>query len=324
MHLAVIIPCYNEEKTIQNVIHDIPLNIHGVNKTTIIVVDDGSEDNTLQLAKVCGAVVISHHKNLGVGAAFQSGISAALDYNADLIVNIDGDGQFNPKKIKDLVTPIINNNADFVSASRFIDPQYYPEMPRIKFWGNKVMSRIISRITGKRFYDVSCGFRAYSKETTMKLNLFGKYTYTQETFISLAYKNLRILEVPVKIRGVRQFGKSRVASNLFSYAYRTLKIIVKSYRDYQPFKLFGLFGFLWMLIGAGFFVFLLTHYLQVKEFTPYKWTGFAGAFFLLMGFIFYLLGFILEMFTRMRLNQEMMLFQIRRLMSYNGVTNNKN
>jgi glycosyltransferase involved in cell wall biosynthesis len=178
--IAVIIPAYNEEKTITEVINAIPNFVD-----TIVVIDDCSTDNTVQKATEAGAEIIKHHFNQGVGAVFHSGVEYVLDRGFDIAVNIDADGQFSPSDIPLLIDPIIDVEADFVTASRFIDSSYTPDMPWINRWGNKQMSRLISALTSRRFYDVSCGFRAYSRDTLMKLNLIGRFTYTQETFLDL-------------------------------------------------------------------------------------------------------------------------------------------
>lgn len=303
----MVIPAYNEEKKIAHVIETLPDFIDSV-----IVVDDGSSDTTKEIASGKGAIVISHSENKGVGAAFNTGVKAALNLTVDIMVNIDADGQFKSSDIEKLIQPIIDNEADFVTASRFKDPAYYPDMSTAKFWGNKFMSWFISKITMQKFYDVSCGFRAYSKETLQRLNLFGQFTYTQETFIDLVYKNLTIVEVPLHVRGKREHGKSKVASNLFRYAYQTLKIILRTFRDYKPFRMFGYLSLFCFLIGFGFGLFLLIHYVQSGGFSPHKWAGFTAGFFMLVSIIMLMIGFILDMFARMRHNQEELLFELKK------------
>jgi len=305
--IAVVIPALNEEKQIGEVIEAIPGFVDH-----IFVVDDGSSDSTVQIAQEKGATTVSHKKNRGVGAAFNTGVQSVLDIHMDIMVNMDADGQFNPADIEKLVLPIIEKKADFVTASRFIEKEFHPDMPAIKFMGNKFMSRFISRLTKQKFHDVSCGFRAYSRETLMRLNLFGDFTYTQETFIDLAFKNLDILEVPVHVRGKREHGKSRVAANLFKYGVQTLKIIIRTFRDNKPFRLFGFMGFISFLTGLGFAIFLGIHYIQNGVFTPHKWAGFAGGFFFVVALLLLLIGFVLDMFARMRRNQEEILFELKR------------
>lgn len=306
-NIAVVIPAYNEEGIIGKVIDSIPNYVD-----TIIVVDDGSSDSTPDIAKEKGSVVVTHNKNRGVGAAIQTGVSKALELETDVMVNIDADGQFSPKDINKLIEPIINEKADFVTASRFKDPNYYPEMSKIKLIGNKIMAFFISKISGQKFYDVSCGFRAYSKRALFSLNLFGNFTYTQESFLGLAFKNLSILEIPMKVKGTREKGKSKVASNLFKYTYQTLKIILMTLMDYKPFTLFSLISGINLLVGLGFGFFLLFHFISAGEFSPHKWAGFTSGFFIVLSIISFAIGIILEMFARMRQNQEEMLYYIKK------------
>jgi glycosyltransferase involved in cell wall biosynthesis len=306
--IAVVIPAYNEEARIGRVIETIPEFVDHV-----LVVDDGSTDSTAEIAKKHGGKPISHKKNMGVGAAFNTGVKTILDMDdVDIMVNIDADGQFNPEDIVKLVTAIIEKKADFVTASRFIDKDYHPKMSKVKFWGNQFMSRFISRLTRYKFYDVSCGFRAYSKETLQRLNLFGDFTYTQETFVDLAFKNMAILEIPVHVRGKREHGKSKIAANLFRYGFQTLKIIIRTFRDYKPLRLFGCLSLITFLFGPGFAIFLGIHYIQVGAFSPHKWAGFTAGFFWVVTLLFLLIGFVMDMFARMRQNQEEILFQLKK------------
>lgn len=307
LKIIVIVPAYNEEKSIGKVIEKIPKYID-----EILVVNDGSDDDTSRVARHYGASVINHPINKGVGSAFDTGRTYALTKDFDLIVNIDADDQFNPQDIEKLILPIIAGEADFVSASRFKDKEFVPKMSRLKYIGNRMMSYLISKIVNRRFYDVSCGFRAYSREAIMKLNLFGEFTYTQETFLYLAFKNMRILEIPVKVRGTREIGKSRISNNVIVYAYQTLKIIIKTLRDYKPLKLFGALSVMFCLIGSVLLLFLLAHYIRVGMFTPHKWAGLTGGFFIMLSIINLAIGFILDMFTRMRWNQEEIIYKLNK------------
>jgi glycosyltransferase involved in cell wall biosynthesis len=322
MHLIIIIPCLNEEKTIFNVIKSIPEKINGISLVEVLVVDDGSIDNTAELAKKAGASVISHKINRGVGTAFHTGVEESIKRGADIVVNMDGDGQFDPEDIGKLIDPILKNNADCVTASRFKDKSLYPKMPYIKKWGNVQMARLISLLTGKKYYDVSCGFRAYSKETILRMNLFGKFTYTQETFLDLAFKNMEIVEVPLKVRGEREFGKSRVASNILKYAINTSKIIFRAFRDYKPLKFFAFLGTIFLILGLSLGSFFIYHYVNTGKFSGQLWAGFSAGFSILFSFLFFLTGLLGDMLVRIRNNQEKLLY-LERVKSYNSVNNNK-
>jgi glycosyltransferase involved in cell wall biosynthesis len=312
MHLVIALPALNESATIGTVLDSIPDTYPGINKVTKLVIDDGSTDNTKVISISKGAMVISHQQNKGVGAAFQTAVKTALEINADIMVNIDSDGQFNPTDIGKIINPIVSDEADFVTASRFIDKTMKPQMPTVKYLGNLFMSRIVSTVTKTRFYDVSCGFRAYSKETLMRLNLFGSFTYTQETFIDLAFKGLRIIEIPILVRGVREFGKSRVASNLFKYGSNTIQIILHSVIDYRPLSVFGTLALLLLICSLGFGLFFLLHYLITGRFSPHIWAGFVSGFLFAMGVLVIALSLLGDMLSRMRLNQEEILYNQKR------------
>ncbi|MFH1944796.1 MAG: glycosyltransferase family 2 protein [Acidobacteriota bacterium] len=310
--LIVLIPALNEEKTIGQVIRAIPPSIPGIDRIEVLVIDDGSTDSTRDNALSAGADVHRFERNRGLGVAFRKGIELALEKNADIIVNIDADGQFNPADIPKLVRPIQEGKAEFITASRFVSKEYPTEMSILKRWGNRWMSRIVSRIVGLHFHDVSCGFRAYSREAALRMNLFGHFTYTQETFIDLAYKGVVILEIPVAVNGEREHGKSKVASNLFKYGYNTMKIILMAFRDYKPMRLMTMIGSIFFFFGLGLGIFFLIHYIGTGAFKPHTWAAVTSGTSLVLGLLMEIVGVIMEMFSRMRLNQEQLLYFARK------------
>lgn len=313
MKLVVQMPALNEEKTIAQVMLGIPRDIPGIHETQVVVVDDGSTDRTGELARAHGAVVVRHDTPRGVGAAFRSGIQKSTELGADIIVTIDSDGQFNPSDIPTLLQPILDGRADFVTASRFKDKDLAPDMPGLKKWGNDMIARWVSSMTGQRFHDVSCGFRAYSKDAYLRLVLTGDFTYTHEVFLALAFARVPIAEVPIKVRGVREHGDSRVASNLFHYGRQTAMIILRTYRDYRPLRFFTHLAAYIGLASLGFFSFLMWVRIRTGGFTPHKW---AGAVAVVLGgaaLLILLVGIVAEMLDRARITQEEALFRIRRL-----------
>ena len=219
MRLLVGIPAYNEAATITDVIERIPKQVNGVDGVDVVVVDDGSTDDTGALAQAAGAAVVRHARNSGVGVAFQSLVRHALETRADLLVTIDADGQFNADHIPQLIAPIVSGGALVSTASRFMDPALVPDMPRVKKWGNKRVARLVSRLTGFEYHDVSCGFRAYSRESLLRLTIYHSFTYTHETFLDLAAKRVSIEEVPLAVRGVREVGQSKIAASVLRYAW---------------------------------------------------------------------------------------------------------
>ena len=231
--VAIVVPARDEAARIERTVTGL-LRQTGVD-AAVLVVDDGSTDATAERAGAAGAEVVSHRENRGLGKTFREGAEQALAMGADIIVNIDGDGQFDPVDIGKLVGPIVAGEAEMVTASRFADRKLVPKMPAVKRWGNQRVARIVERLTGQRFHDVSCGFRAFSREAMLKMNLFGSFTYTQETFLDLIFKDLRILEVPVRVKGVREFGESKIASSIPRYAIRSLQIMLRAFISYRPF-----------------------------------------------------------------------------------------
>jgi glycosyltransferase involved in cell wall biosynthesis len=308
--LIIYMPAYNEEANIQNVIDGLPTSIQGVATLQVLIVDDGSKDKTGELAISSGTQVISHGKNRGVGAAFHSAVQFALENDADILVGIDADGQFDASEIHSLVQPILQNQADMVVGNRFASGMP-AEMSRLKYWGNKRIAQIISSITGQRFQDVSCGFRAYNRESLLRLNIFGEFTYTHETILSLMYQGLRVVEYPASVKYFPN-RKSRVAGSILQYAIQTSKIILRVLLDYRPIRVFGTFGGFCMLIGTGFEVFLIGHYALTGSFSPYKSTGFIGLGFIIFGLLILIIALVADMLNRLRINQDRLLYEIKR------------
>ncbi len=309
--LLIIIPAFNEEDKIGEVIKKIPVNIDGIDLIKILVINDGSTDRTSGIARKLGIEVIDNHKNMGVGFSFGRGLNYAVDNGFDLMVSIDGDDQFDPAGILRLLKPILEENAEFVTASRFIDKKTIPNMPLVKLWGNRMMSLLISRLVGRKYSDVSCGFRAYSKRALLSLNLQGRFTYTQETFIDLSFKGLNITEIPIKVRYFPS-RRSKVASNLFVYGINTLKIILGTYRDYRPLAFFSVISLIFLIIGTSFESVLLWTYFTRGTFSPNIWSGFVGAAFFFLSVIFFIVGLSSDILNRIRLNQESILYLLKK------------
>ena len=311
MKLIIIIPALNEATTIGKVIDDIPKKIQGISEILPLVIDDGSSDGTAKIAADHGALVISHTKNMGLGIAFKSGVTYAINHSVDIMVNIDADGQFYPQDIPALIAPIIKGEAECTTASRFINPELYPDMSIVKFYGNKAMSLLISFLTGQKFYDVSCGMRAYNRHALLNFNLTGNFTYTQEAILNLAYKGIIIKEVPIKVIGKRQNGDSKIASNLFRYAIRTSIIIFRAFRDYKPLYFFGIIAILFLLLSFSLGLFLLIHFLQVGTIFPHKWAGATAIITGIISFACLMIGLLADMLDRIRMNQEKILYLLQ-------------
>jgi len=310
MKLVVLIPAFNEEKTIGKVIQEIPKNIEGIDEIKILVVDDGSTDDTAETAKKAGAFVISYAKNKGLGVAFLTGIKEALKQGADIVVNIDADNQFDPRDIPKLVKPIFEKKAEMVAGTRFEDKTSARQVPFIKRWGNKAFTSLINILTRQHFTDTQCGFRAYSKEAILRLNLFGKFTYTQEVFLDLVNKGLTIKQVPIKIRYYKD-RTPKITRSLISYFLQVIVIILRTFRDYKPLVFFGIPGV--TIFGAGtiFWVYSFIYWLIYHQTTPVRMYFFIGSGLVVFGFLLIILALIADMLKRIRQNQEEILYRLK-------------
>jgi glycosyltransferase involved in cell wall biosynthesis len=324
MKLVVTIPAQNEEKTIGSVVRGVPRDIQGISEIEIIVMDDGSTDNTSKEARDAGAIVVTIHGRPGLGKVFKTGQDRAMRRGADIIVNIDGDGQFNSGDIPKLIQPILDDEADFVTCSRFKDPSLWPTMPKVKFWGNGVVTKMINWVCGgTSFSDVSCGFRAFSREASYRLTLFGRYTYTQETFIDLFSKGMRIMEVPLAVRGVREHGKSRVAGSVLKYATNSLPIIVRAMRDIQPLKFFGgialgflVPGLLMAMFVAGWYGYTWMYEPRART-SPFTSLITIGGVMITLSFVMYVMALLADMMGRHRRISEELLYLARKKLYQN-------
>jgi len=252
--LVILIPAYNEEKKIEKTVLDIPREMAGIDEVKILVVDDGSTDQTKNLADKSGAdKIISHKRNLGVGAAFMTGIRNAISMNADIVVTVDGDSQANVNDIPGLIEPILNNQFDVVIGTRFLKniPKGYP---KIKLIGNRIFTNLVSLVAGKKFTDSQTGLRAYSKEAILNISVVNDFTYTQEVLLDLHFKGLRIGDIPITVNYYRK--DSRVTKSILKYTLKSLNIIFRSLVFHRPVLIFSILGTL--LISGGIISKILT------------------------------------------------------------------
>lgn len=310
MKLIVMIPAYNEENTIAKVIEEIPRKIDGIDSVEVLVIDDGSTDRTAEIAKKAGAdYLLIHKRNLGLARTFKDGLDFALALGADIIVNIDADAQYNAKEIPKLIEPILRGEADIVIGDRQIDK--LDHMPKSKKIGNKIASWVTRRLSGLPIKDAQTGFRAFSREAAMKLNILGEYTYTQETIIQAAKKGLKVVEILVEFR--RREGKSRLISSIWGYAKNAGITILRTYRDYHPFKVFVAIGGLIFLAGTLVALRVLLHYFATGAVTPHLPSAVLSVLLILIGSLTAIFGLLADMLRTHRELIEDALWRIKRL-----------
>lgn len=308
MKLVVMIPAYNEEKTIRNVVRSIPRKLRGVKSVKVLVINDGSSDRTGQEAIKGGADHIeTHSRNMGLGVAFRTGVSIALGMGADVILNMDADGQFNSNDIPKIIEPIMGNKADMVTCTRFGKKEYEPMMPSVKKFGNRLFTKLINSLSGLKLTDTQCGFRAYSKEAALRMTLFGRFTYTQESILDLAQKGFRITEVPCIVKGQRE-GKSKIVSHWYSYGLKALLIIVRAIRDYHPLKFFGGIGLALFLAGGITAAALAVRFFMKQVITPYMWVIYTDVILVVVGFLMMVFALMADQTDRQRKIREEILY----------------
>jgi glycosyltransferase involved in cell wall biosynthesis len=270
--LVVTIPAYNEEETLKAVIASVPSKMDGIGKILVLVVDDGSTDLTPSIAREAGAHVISNPVNRGLAYTFSRALDGALELGADIIVNTDGDNQYDQGEIPALIRPILQKKADMVLGSRFKGK--IEEMPFSKRIGNQFASWILKQNTGLEISDGQTGFRALTRDAAMRLNVLSKFTYTQETIIDAADKGLRVVEVPCTFR--KREGKSRLFNGVFDYAGRALHTVVIGSLKLHPISTFG---------GAGIVLILGGLYIGWPVIQIFLVTGKIGEFFLMRAIV---------------------------------------
>lgn len=306
MRLIVNIPAFNEEEKLGNTLKQIPRTFAGIDDVLVQVIDDGSRDQTATVARETGAdFVYSNGVNRGIGKTFRAAVEHALENGADIMVNIDADGQFDPLDIEKLIRPILSGQADMVSADRF-NHLKAKNIPWIKDVLNRFAANIIGRFMNTKISDLTCGFRAYSRETMFRLNLPGDYTYTQEVIIDALGKNLKVLWVPVAVTYF-EGRKSRVVKSIASYVNNSFRIILKAVRDVRPMKFFGIPGLFLILLSLTVFVGFLFFYFQDLKISPYRNYLLFSAVTFLIGLQFVVFALIADMIKSSRkLTEDLM------------------
>ena len=312
MKLIVIMPALNEAATVGSVVGQVPRRLPGIDITEVIVVDDGSTDDTAIIAQRAGAKVISLGTNQGNGAAVIAGLKTALADGADLLVTIDADGQFDPRDVAKLVQPILDGKADFVTCSRFALADRVPQMPRVKLWGNSVVTALTNFIAGTNVSDSSCGFRAYTRDTALKMNVYSEFDYAQEALVALAAHGVKIDEMSLPVRGVREFGQSRIARNLVLFSGKCLSTLLRTMRDFRPLLFFGGLGALFFSVGVFLGGWVIVHWMRTGETQPYTSFLTGSSVGLLMGIVLLVLALVADSLSRTRRILEELLYFSKR------------
>ena len=286
MKLIIQIPCYNEAETLEIALNDLPKHIDGIDEIEYLIIDDGSTDKTVEVAVNWGVHhVVSFARNKGLAKGFMAGLDACLSYGADIIVNTDADNQYCGEDIEKLVRPILDKKAEIVIGERPIDKteHFSPLKKKLQHMGSWTV-RVAS---GTDIPDAPSGFRAYSREAALRLNVINQYTYTLETIIQAGHNRIPMMSVPVRTNP--ELRKSRLFHSMFGYVKKSMITILRSFLMYKPLKFFGVIGTIFTLLGVGLGIRFIV-YLCMGEGSGHIQSLILVAIFMLTGVISYLIG----------------------------------
>jgi glycosyltransferase involved in cell wall biosynthesis len=257
MKLIIQIPCFNEEQTLPQALAELPQHIDGIDTIETLIIDDGSTDQTSEVAKRLGVNhVVRFPANRGLAAAFREGLATCVALDADVIVNTDADGQYRGEYIQNLVRPILDGGADMVIGERPI--WTHQEFGIAKKILQKAGSRIVSQLARTPVPDVTSGFRAYSREAAERLNVLTDYTYTHETIIQAGVHGLRIASVPIEVNP--QSRPSRLFRSVFGYLRASGTTILRIYTLYKALRVFLMLAIPPFIVGLALAIRFLVYY----------------------------------------------------------------
>ena len=251
MKLIIQIPCFNEAETLEVTLNDLPKHIDGIDEIEYLIIDDGSHDNTAEVAKKWGVhYVVRFRRNKGLAKGFMAGLDACLKNGADIIVNTDADNQYCGADIETLVRPILDKKAHIVIGERPIDDteHFTPLKKKLQHFG----SWVVRKASKTTIPDAPSGFLAYSREAAMRINVINDYTYTLETIVQSGREKMAVMSVPIRTNP--ELRESRLFHSMWGYIKKSMLTIVRTYLMYRPLYFFFMLGSILALVGVGFFV----------------------------------------------------------------------
>jgi glycosyltransferase involved in cell wall biosynthesis len=309
MKLIVQIPCYNEEETLPATFNDIPKKIDGVDQVEILIIDDGSTDKTIEVAKALGVHhIVINKNNRGLARTFRTGLNECLKLGADIIVNTDGDNQYAGWDIPKLIQPILDGKADVVVGDR--NTAKVAHFSPFKKFLQRLGSYVVKTLSGVQVPDAVSGFRAYSRDAALQLNIVSPFSYTIEALIQAGKKHMAVTSVPVETNAKTR--ESRLFSSIPKFIERQLTTIVRMYAMYQPLKVFFFIGLTLSILGA----------IPIIRFLFFYFTGdgeghlqslVLGGVFTILGFISFLIALLADLMNFNRQLIEQTLEKVRRM-----------
>jgi glycosyltransferase involved in cell wall biosynthesis len=309
MKLIVQIPCLNEAGSLPQTIADIPRTIPGIDEIELLVIDDGSTDDTVEVARRAGVHhIVRNTRTLGLARSFRRGLDACLRAGADIIVNTDGDNQYSGADIPRLLVPILDGTADIVVGDR--QTGRLANFSPVKKLLQRVGSGVVQRLAGAEVPDTVSGFRAISREAALQLNIVSSFSYTTEMVIQAGKKRLAMVSVPIRTNPHTR--SSRLAQSIPHFVARSTSTMIRTYAMYQPLRVFFYIGTVLFLIGVVPIVRFLYYFVAGSGAGHVQSLVIGGAF-LIMGFVAYMIGLVADLIAVNRQLLETALERIRRL-----------
>lgn len=309
MKLIVQIPCYNEEQTLPQTVADIPRNIEGIDRVEVLIIDDGSTDKTIEVAKKIGVDhIVKNSKNRGLARTFQAGLDACLRLGADIIVNTDGDNQYKGQDIPKLIKPILDDNVDVVVGDRQTDKVKHFSASKKKM--QKIGSFVVRMLSETTVPDAVSGFRAFKREAAMQMNIVSPFSYTIETVIQAGKKHLAVTSVPIGTN--EKTRESRLFKSIPNFIERSVTTMIRMYTMYQPLKVFFYIGSILIALGLIPSLRFLYYYLAGVGSGHIQSLIFAAIMFV-VGFQVLMIGLVADVIGFNRKLIEEILLRVRRI-----------
>jgi len=321
MKLIIQIPCYNEEETLPVTFADLPKKIEGIDEIEYLIINDGSKDKTVEVAKELGVHhIVNFSSNRGLAKGFMAGINECLKLGADIIVNTDADNQYCGMDVEKLVRPILESNAEMVIGERPINN--IDDFSFLKKRLQRLGSWVVRVVSNTKVPDAPSGFRAYSRECAMKLNVVSSYTYTLETIIQAGQNSMNV--VSVQIRTNPKTRESRLFSSMWKYIQRSVNTIIRIFAFYKPMRFFSSIALVFLLIGIcllmrfGINIYILGAGVG-RTYIPSVIVGTSS---IIISIILLMFGFLADVISKGRKLQEEILYRLRKN-ELDGINNEK-
>lgn len=309
MKLIIQIPCYNEAETLEIALNDLPKHIDGIDKIEYLIINDGSKDNTVEVAKNWGVhYVVNFKQNKGLAKGFMAGIDACLRHGADIIVNTDADNQYCGEDIETIVRPILDGKADMVIGERPIDEtvHFSPLKKKLQHLG----SWAVRKASHTDIPDAPSGFRAFSRDAAMRLNVVNDYTYTLETIVQAGRSKMAIMSVPIRTNP--ELRSSRLFHSMWGYVKKSMLTILRAFMWYKPLYCFVLVALVPTLIGLGIGIRFLVYYFKGMG-NGHVQSLILACTLLIVGFITFVIGLLADTIAANRRILEDVQYHVRKL-----------